>query len=83
VPRKLCIVHRLLCIGLLDSLIPLWATDVYFQVVYRGRLGLEDGAVAVGLKDMFKHTPMDIIINWGFFPLLMQKISPMKKPRCG
>jgi len=46
-----------------DNPIPLWATDVYLQVVYRGRLGLEDGAVAVGFKDIFEPTPMDIINN--------------------
>jgi hypothetical protein len=46
-----------------DNPIPLWATDVYLQVVYRGRLGLEEGAVAVGLKDIFEPTPMDIINN--------------------
>jgi hypothetical protein len=46
-----------------DNPIPLWATDVYLQVVYRGKLGLEDGAVAVGFKDISEPTPMDIVNN--------------------
>ena len=46
-----------------DNPIPLWATDVYLQVVYRGQLGLEDGAVAAGFKDISEPTPMDIINN--------------------
>jgi hypothetical protein len=41
--------------------IPLWATDVYLQVIYRGKLGLEEGAVAVGFKDISEPTPVDII----------------------
>jgi hypothetical protein len=40
--------------------IPIHATDIYLQVVYRGRLGNEEGAVAVGLKDISEPTPIDI-----------------------
>lgn len=45
----------------LGNSIPLWAIDVYLQVVYKGRLGNEDGAVAVGFKDISEPTPIDII----------------------
>jgi hypothetical protein len=40
--------------------IPLYATDLYLQVVYKGKLGLEDMAVAVGFKDISEPTPIDI-----------------------
>ncbi|MFH2045287.1 MAG: hypothetical protein ABIK92_09085 [Pseudomonadota bacterium] len=40
--------------------LPLWATDVYLQVVYKGKLGSEDNAVAVGFKDISEPTPIDI-----------------------
>ena len=43
--------------------IPLWATDVYLQVVYHGKLGNEDGAVAVGFKDISEPTPVDMFNN--------------------
>lgn len=43
--------------------LPLWATDVYLQVVFKGRLGYEDGAVAVGFKDISEPTPIDIFNN--------------------
>ncbi len=43
--------------------IPLWATDVYLQVVYHGKLGNEDGAVAVGFKDISEPTPVDLFNN--------------------
>ncbi len=43
--------------------IPLWATDVYLQVVYHGKLGNEDGAVAVGFKDINEPTPVDMFNN--------------------
>jgi hypothetical protein len=41
-------------------LLPVIATDLYFQVVYRGRLGWEVDAVVVGLKDVREPTPIDI-----------------------
>ena len=37
--------------------------NVYFQVVYKGWLGNEDGAVAVGFKDISEPTPIDIFNN--------------------
>ena len=40
---------------------PLWATDVYLQVVYKGKMGAEDNAIAVGFKDISEPTPMDFI----------------------
>ena len=43
--------------------LPVSATDVYLQVVYHGRLGMEDGAVAVGFKDISEPTPIDIFNN--------------------
>ena len=54
---------------LLQVPIPLYATDVYLQVVYHGKLGKEingsfvgesDGAVAVGFKDIGEPTPIDL-----------------------
>lgn len=41
--------------------IPMDASDVYIQVVYKGKLGAEDDAVAVGFKDISEPTPVDII----------------------
>ncbi len=43
--------------------IPFWATDVYLQLVYHGKLGNEDGAVAVGFKDISEPTPVDFFNN--------------------
>lgn len=40
--------------------IPLEATDVSLQVVFKGQLGNEAGAVAVGFKDISEPTPLDI-----------------------
>lgn len=45
---------------LTETPIPLYATDLYLQVVYKGKLGLEDMAVAVGFKDISEPTPIDI-----------------------
>jgi hypothetical protein len=52
-----------LVFDLSNNPIPLWATDVYLQVVYRGQLGNEADAVAVGFKDISEPTPIDIINN--------------------
>ena len=41
--------------------IPANATDVFLMVVYKGRLGVEDGAVMVGGKRLFEPTPIDIL----------------------
>jgi hypothetical protein len=43
--------------------IPLWATDVYLQVVFKGTLGNEVNAVAVGFKDISEPTPIDFTNN--------------------
>ena len=43
--------------------IPLLATDVYLQVVFKGTLGSEENAVAVGFKDISEPTPIDIFNN--------------------
>ncbi|MBI5674553.1 MAG: hypothetical protein HZC48_01830 [Nitrospirae bacterium] len=43
--------------------IPLYAVDVYLQVVYKGTLGNETDAVAVGYKDISEPTPIDIFSN--------------------
>jgi hypothetical protein len=43
--------------------LPVSATDVYLQVVYHGKLGNEDNAVAVGFKDISEPTPIDIFNN--------------------
>ena len=46
-----------------ENAISLWATDVYLQVVYKGTLGNEENAVAVGFKDISEPTPIDIFNN--------------------
>jgi hypothetical protein len=46
-----------------ENMFPLWATNVYIQVVYRGQLGNEADAVAVGFKDISEPTPMDVFNN--------------------
>jgi hypothetical protein len=43
--------------------LPVNATDVYLQLVYHGKLGSEDGAVAVGFKDISEPTPIDVFNN--------------------
>lgn len=43
--------------------IPATATDLYLQVVFRGKLGAEDDAIAVGFKDISEPTPFDIFNN--------------------
>lgn len=46
-----------------DEIIPLWATDVYVQVVYRGQIGNEADGIAVGFKDISEPIPVDIFNN--------------------
>jgi hypothetical protein len=46
-----------------DLNLPLYATDISLQVVYKGRLGNEDGAIAVGFKDISEPTPIDMFNN--------------------
>ena len=53
----------LLTFDLGDDEIPLWAVDVRFFVVYKGRLGkegeyVEEDAVCVGYKDVTEPTPL-------------------------
>jgi hypothetical protein len=43
--------------------LPVTATDVYLQLVYHGKLGNEDDAVAVGFKDISEPTPIDVFNN--------------------
>jgi len=57
----------------LQQEIPLWATDISVQVVYKGELtkGTEDepiekNAVCVGFKDISEPTPLDIFNNTDF-----------------
>ncbi len=40
--------------------LPLWATDVSFYLVFRGKLGEEEDAVAAGFKDVCEPTPADV-----------------------
>jgi hypothetical protein len=40
--------------------IPVDATDLYLQVTFKGKIGNEEGAVAVGFKDISEPTPIDI-----------------------
>jgi hypothetical protein len=40
--------------------LPANAADVFLTVIYRGPLGLESDAVAVGGRDLFEPTPVDI-----------------------
>lgn len=47
----------------LGTAIPVTATDVTLQIIYHGRLGNEDGAVAVGFKDISEPTPIDLANN--------------------
>jgi hypothetical protein len=42
----------------LNGPVPLWSTDVYIYLVYRGKLGTEADGVAVGFKDISEPTPL-------------------------
>jgi len=46
-----------------QAIIPLDATDVYLYVIYKGSLGNEHGAVALGFKDISEPTPIDFFNN--------------------
>jgi len=46
-----------------ENPIPINAVDIYLQVVYKGKLGMEDEAVAVGFKDISEPTPIDLFSN--------------------
>jgi hypothetical protein len=47
----------------LPQKLPIFATDVYLYVVYRGRLGAEENAVAMGYKDVSEPTPYEFFNN--------------------
>lgn len=71
---------------ILTDPIPLWATDVYIYLVYRGQLGNEGNvnyagefdpgeyAVAVGFKDISEPTPIHIFNNMD--KICLDTISP-------
>ncbi|MFI5294707.1 MAG: hypothetical protein ACHQ0Y_06760 [Thermodesulfovibrionales bacterium] len=40
--------------------IPVDVTDLYLQVIFKGKIGTEDGAVAIGIKDISEPTPIDV-----------------------
>lgn len=44
----------------LSPALPLYATDVYLQVVFKGTLGHEDNAIAVGFKDISEPRPCQV-----------------------
>ncbi|MEM7828500.1 MAG: hypothetical protein QW561_04090 [Candidatus Aenigmatarchaeota archaeon] len=48
-----------------ENKIPYNATDITLQVVYYGKLGYEEKAVAVGYKDISEPTPVDIFNDMG------------------
>ncbi len=43
--------------------IPISISDLYLQVIFKGRIGSEDNAVAIGLKDISEPTPIDLFNN--------------------
>ena len=47
----------------LSPALPIDATDVTINLVYRGALGSEQDAIAVGYKDISEPTPLDIFSN--------------------
>ncbi|MBI5612278.1 MAG: hypothetical protein HY942_04285, partial [Gammaproteobacteria bacterium] len=48
--------------------IPINATDLYLQVVYRGPLGAEADAVAVATNDVYEPTYFTFLNNTDYFP---------------
>jgi len=67
--------------------IPINATDLFLQVVYRGALGSESDAVVVATKDIFEPTYMSIfnstdeILFFGtFFPTTSPALLPTLDP---
>ncbi|GKT07184.1 hypothetical protein [Desulforhabdus sp. TSK] len=50
----------------LPQKLPIFATDVYLYVVYRGRLGAEENAVAMGYKDASEPTPYEFYNNMDY-----------------
>ncbi len=45
------------------AIIPVNAVDISLQIVYHGKLGNEDGAVAAGLKQVSDPTPVELANN--------------------
>lgn len=43
--------------------IPVDVTDLYLQVIFKGKIGTEDGAIAIGGKDIREPTPIGIFNN--------------------
>jgi hypothetical protein len=43
--------------------IPIDITDLYLQVIFTGRIGDENNAVAIGMKDISEPTPIDVFNN--------------------
>jgi hypothetical protein len=43
--------------------IPVDITDLYLQVVFTGRIGDENNAIATGMKDISEPTPIDVFNN--------------------
>ena len=43
--------------------IPIDATDLHLHVIFKGQIGSEDNAVAIGGKDISEPTPIDIFNN--------------------
>ncbi len=46
-----------------DNPIPIDATDLYLQVIFKGILGTDDNATAIGEKDISEPTPIDLFNN--------------------
>lgn len=43
--------------------IPMDATDLYLEIVFKGTIGTEQGATAIGIKDISEPTPLSIFNN--------------------
>ncbi len=43
--------------------IPIWATNVYLQIAYKGQIGTKADEVAFGYKDISEPTPVDFFNN--------------------
>jgi len=58
--------YTLLSFDLSANPIPLWATDVYIIVFYRGILGNDLDAIAAGSKDISEPTPVDLLSSMDY-----------------
>lgn len=43
--------------------IPVDATDLYLEIFFKGTIGTEQGATAIGIKDISEPTPIDLFNN--------------------